>query len=102
MAHDDVPSIQAECSNCHLIFNLQWGVDCPRCHKVGVLWARLADCEGPPAMFGSAVNDHETLRRVTAERLRRQMDEFEITIEERRDIDWCEKLYALDNEGSTR
>jgi hypothetical protein len=41
---DGVPHIQAECSQCAMIFDLKFGLDCPRCHGVGVKWARLIHC----------------------------------------------------------
>ena len=37
----EVPHIQAECSTCHFVFDLKYGTDCPKCHNVGVAWARL-------------------------------------------------------------
>ena len=45
MAYDDVPHIQAECSTCSFVFDLKWGLSCPRCHSTGVKWARLAESE---------------------------------------------------------
>ena len=41
---DDIPHIQAECAGCGFTFDMKFGLGCPRCHAMGVKWARLLHC----------------------------------------------------------
>jgi hypothetical protein len=43
---DDVPHIQAQCSNpnCGFIYDMKFG-PCPKCHYIGVKWAHLVTDE---------------------------------------------------------
>ena len=49
---DDIPHIQAECSDCGFIFDMKFGTNCPACAHTGVKWARLVT-EQEAQDFGS-------------------------------------------------
>ncbi len=53
MTPNDVPHIQAECSNCHCIYDMKYGATCPKCHMEGVRWARLVT-EEEAKQYGDA------------------------------------------------
>ena len=105
---NDVPHIQAECANCHFVFDLKFGTDCPKCHHVGVKWARLVT-EEEAKQYGDAARRQLriALDRITEWEERDPRIRFSVTecnwsvdSEEQRSIDECEKIFALDSTGS--
>ena len=117
---NDVPHIQAQCAGCGFLFDMKFGNDCPACHHIGVKWARLIKCatcgdtgnvngepcEGciraePTMESQRALHDDPAMKAVDTY-LRWQHNAVDLDPDTTRDIIWCEKLYALDNEGSTR
>jgi DNA-directed RNA polymerase subunit RPC12/RpoP len=72
---DNVPHILAECARCSFIFNLTYGIDCPRCNSVAISWARVATEYAPP----------------TERQLGKEPD-----------VDWLYALMALDSSESPR
>lgn len=87
---NDVPNIQAECSQCGFIFNLRHGLDCPACHSVGVKWARMVT-EQEAQDYGSEART----------RLRNALDSLaspvDLDPDTTREIAWCERLYDLED-----
>jgi hypothetical protein len=87
---NDVPHIQAECSECGFIFNLRHGTDCPACHHIGVKWARLVT-QQEAQEYGSEART----------RLRNALDSLgsasTMSLAERKSIDECEAIYALED-----
>jgi hypothetical protein len=87
---NDVPHIQAECSECGFIFDLRHGTDCPACHHIGVKWARLVT-QQEAQEYGSEART----------RLRNALDSLgsasTMSLAERKSIDECEAIYALED-----
>ena len=92
---NDIPHIQAECSGCGFLFDMKYGTNCPACHHVGVKWARQVS-QQEAQEYGS---EARTRLRNALEDLANGVD---LDPDATREITWCEKLFALDNEGSTR
>ena len=92
---NDVPHIQAQCSSCGFLYDLKFGLSCPACNGIGVCWARLVS-QQEAQEYGS---EARTRLRNALEDLANGVD---LDPDATREITWCEKLFALDNEGSTR
>ena len=99
--NDEVPHIQAECSACSMIFDLKYGVDCPRCHGTGVKWARLIRCatcgdtgnvNGEPCV---SCGDRFVYAQAAQVRLRETLNGYVDEQGAVKEIAWLEKLYAL-------
>ena len=96
----NVPHIAACCADCGFVFDLKFGTDCPSCHHRGVKWAHL-------------VSDEEVQQRgsYAQQSLRHRLDEWADCLDEyqhrpsilkfeRKSIEECEAIYALNSEGS--
>jgi hypothetical protein len=87
---NDVPHIQAQCSGCGFLFDMKYGTNCPACHHVGVKWARLVS-QQEAQEYGSEART----------RLRNALDSLgsasTMSLAERKSIDECEAIYALED-----
>ena len=95
---EDVPHIQAECSTCAMVFDLKFGLDCPRCHSVGVKWARLIKCAtcGDTGFVGDMLCETcKPYAQVAQNRLREALDNYVDEQGAAKDVAWLEKLYSL-------
>ena len=109
---NDIPHIQACCSGCGFLFDLKYGTDCPSCHHVGVKWARLVSEQearepmhkGYPycSTCNADVSSEGYCTRPTCTHSKPRNYAVDLDPDATREVIWCEKLFALDNEGSTR
>ena len=100
---NDIPHIQAQCSTCGFLYDMKWGLSCPSCRGIGVKWARLVS-EQEAQEYVSEDRKlllHNTLM-AHLNRLEDLANGVNLDPDATREITWCEKLFALDNEGSTR
>ena len=85
---NDIPNISAECAKCFFIYDLKYGLPCPRCAGVVVRWARLVEAQSG-----------------TQARLNRwagltQDYDAHLTEGEHRDIVELDKMFALEDSRS--
>lgn len=91
MDEHTTPHVRGECASCSFVFDLFFGLDCPRCHKQGLSWATYETVKENPyphVLNGDATAHHEECPACEWEAQQRQ---------DQAEIEYLYQLYKMED-----